>query len=262
MSGETMRLDVTAGIARLTFINAKPGNLMDRRFFAELNDSAIVLTSRADVRAVLISAEGPAFSYGADLSSWVAAINDLPAEILAITAQFNNAIARFQRMNAPVVVAVHGMCTGGMNGFVAGADFVLASETARFAAAYLGIGLNCDGSCTVTLPSRMGMRRARRFMLLNEVLDAASACAAGLVDEVLATDQLAARAEQLVEVLARGPTRAYGEMRRLLLSSHDQPLETQLELEAQAAARLGQSEDLREGIMAFVEKRQPVFHGR
>ena len=211
---------------------------------------------------MLITAEGPAFSYGADLSSWIAAIDDLPGEILTITAQFNSAISRFQRMDAPIVVAVHGMCTGGMNGFVAGADFVLASETARFAAAYLGIGLNCDGSCTVTLPRRMGMRRARRFMLLNEVLGASEAREAGLVDEVLPPGQLVARADQLAAKLAQGPTRAYGEMRRLLLSAQDQPLETQLELEAQAAGRLGSSDDLREGIMAFAEKRKPVFSGK
>src|ERR1700730_6770886 len=110
-----MSLNVADGIARLTFTNGTSGNLMDRRFFTELNESAITLSSRSGVRVVLVTAEGPAFSYGADLSSWIAAIDDLPGEILTITAQFNNAISRFQRMNAPIVAAVHGMCTGGMN---------------------------------------------------------------------------------------------------------------------------------------------------
>ena len=139
---------------------------------------------------------------------------------------------------------------------------MLASETARFAAAYLGIGLNCDGSCTVTLPRRMGMRRARRFMLLNEILSASDAREAGLVDEVLPPDQLVTRADHPAAQLAQGPTLAYGEMRRLLLSAQDQPLETQLELEAQALARIAATSDARNGLTAFAQKRKPEFQGR
>jgi 2-(1,2-epoxy-1,2-dihydrophenyl)acetyl-CoA isomerase len=111
------------------------------------------------------------------------------------------------------------------------------------------------------LTRRMGFARARRFLLLNETLTAEAALASGLIDETIAPDRLRARAEELTRKIASGPTRAYGEMRRLLLSAHEQPLEVQLELEAQALARVARSQDAREGIRSFVEKRKPSFVG-
>ena len=108
---------------------------------------------------------------------------------------------------------------------------------------------------------RMGVARTRRFLLLNETLDASAALAAGLVDEVTSLDDFAARAEAIAQQLASGPTRAFGEMRRLLLSVQDQPLETQLELEAQALARSAATADAREGLTAFAAHRKPVFLG-
>ena len=96
---------------------------------------------------------------------------------------------------------------------------------------------------------------------MNETLDARAALAAGLVDEVVAPDELAARADAVARQLAAGPTRAYGEMRRLLTSVEDQPLAAQLELEAQALSRIAGTADAREGLTAFVEKRKPRFTG-
>ena len=112
------------------------------------------------------------------------------------------------------------------------------------------------------LTRRMGLSRARKFLLLNETLDAKSALAAGLVDEVTASGSLHERASAIATRLAAGPTRAFGETRRLLLSATDQSLESQLELEAQALARVASGEDAREGIGAFAAKRKPSFVGR
>lgn len=109
---------------------------------------------------------------------------------------------------------------------------------------------------------RMGVARTRRFLLTNETLDAPTALAAGLVDEVAPVGEFSARAEAIARQLAAGPTKAFGEMRRLLLTVDNQPLETQLELEAQALARSAGTADAREGLTAFAERRKPVFRGR
>ena len=129
-------------------------------------------------------------------------------------------------------------------------------------AAYTGIGFSCDASASVMLSRRMGLSRARHFLLRNQTLDAQTALAAGLVDEVVPADRLLAHAGKIALELAAGPTKAYGEVRRLLLSVQDQPLETQLELEAQALSRIATTADAREGLLAFSEKRKPVFLGR
>jgi 2-(1,2-epoxy-1,2-dihydrophenyl)acetyl-CoA isomerase len=164
-------------------------------------------------------------------------------------------------MDAPIVAAVQGVCAGGMSGFIAGCDVVVAAENAKFVAAYAGIGFSCDASSSITYSRRMGLGRTRKFLLLNETLDASSALAAGLVDEVVPAMDLTARAEAIATQLAAGPTRAFGEMRRLLLSAQNQPLETQLELEAQALARVAGGADAREGLSAFATKRKPIFTG-
>ena len=140
MPYRSMTLDVRDGIARLTFTEAARGNPIDGVFCAEISEAAIELSERRNVRAVLIAAEGKAFSYGGDIASFVAAGDELPQAIKRWTAGLHMAIARLQRMDAPVVAAVHGVCAGGMGAFIAGCDLVVAATTARFVAAYAGIG--------------------------------------------------------------------------------------------------------------------------
>jgi len=262
MEFTALRLEVTDGLARLTFTDAVLGNPIDETFCREICEAAIQLSENPAVRCVLIAAEGKAFSFGGDIGAFVADLDDLPANIKRWTTTLHSAIARLQRMDAPIVAAVHGVCAGGMSALVAGSDIVVAADSARFVAAYAGIGFNCDAGSSIMYSRRMGLGRARRFLLLNETLGAADALAAGLVDEVTPADQLIARADAVARQLAAGPTRAFGEIRRLLMSAEDQPLEAQLELEAQALARTAATTDAREGLTAFSQKRRPSFTGR
>lgn len=262
MSNPVTALSVENGLARLRFTDPARGNPIDLAFCNELSARAIELSCRNDVRAVLVSAEGKAFGYGGDIASFMKQLDELPSEIKRMTTTMHSAVARLQRMDAPMVVAVQGVCAGGMAAFAAGCDVVVSADTARFVAAYTGIGYSCDASATVMFSRRMGLSRARQFLLRNQTLDARSALAAGLVDEVVPADRLLAHAEQIAVDLACGPTKAYGEVRRLLLSVQDQPLETQLEFEAQALSRIATTADAREGLLAFSEKRKPRFEGR
>ncbi len=261
MTTQSMKLTVADGIARLILTEAARGNPIDGRFCAEISAIAIELSCRADVRVVLMTAEGKAFSYGGDIAQFVENLDALPGLIKGWTAAINSAVARLQRMDAPIIVAVHGVCAGGMTGFIAGSDIVLASEAAAFVSAYAGIGFSCDASSSVTLTRRMGVAKARHFLLTNATLTAAQALAVGLADEVLPPDQLIARAEELAAKIAVGPTKAYGEIRRLLLSVSDTSLETQLEFEAQALSRVAATQDAREGLQAFAAKRKAKFIG-
>lgn len=261
MSYSSMRIDREDGLARLTFIQPARGNPIDGTLCAEFCDVANALSSDPTVRAVLISAEGKAFSFGGDIAMFLSTLDVLPQMIRRWTADLHVGIARMQRMDAPIVSAVHGICAGGMSGMIAGSDIVVAATDAQFLAAYAGIGYSCDAGSSIMYTRRMGVARTRKFLLLNETLDAPAALAAGLVDEVVEPGDLAARAEAIARRLANGPTRAYGEIRRLLATVQDQPLDAQLELEAQALARTAGTADAREGLVAFGEKRKPVFKG-
>lgn len=262
MDFKQLSLSVDAGLARLTLTNPDKGNPIDAVLCAEVCEAAILLSEDPTVRCVLLTAEGKSFSFGGDISSFTGDLDSLPKNIKRWTASLHSGIARLQRMDAPIVAAVHGVCAGGMAGMVAGADIVVASEDARFVAAFAGIGFSNDSGSSIMYARRMGIARARKFLLLNETLSADQALAIGLVDEVVGPDALAARAEAIATQLAAGPTKAFGEMRRLFASVEDQPLEAQLELEAQALARSAGTRDAREGLTAFAEKRRPVFTGQ
>lgn len=262
MTYETLRLDVQDGIAHVTFTEGERGNPIDGALCHDINELSLDLAGRDDVRVVLLDAEGKVFSYGGNVATFKEAGDDLPALILRWTADLHTGISRLQRMDAPIVAAVHGICAGGMAGMIAGSDIIVGADDAMFVAAYTAIGYSCDASSSVSFSRRMGLGRARKYLLLNEKLDASTALQAGLLDEVVPRAELTDRALAVAKKLSVGPTRAYGEIRRLMLSAEDQPLETQLEFEAQALSRMAASGDAREGLAAFAEKRKPAFTGR
>jgi 2-(1,2-epoxy-1,2-dihydrophenyl)acetyl-CoA isomerase len=257
-----IRLEIREGLARLTLTCPGRGNPIDAAFCAAFSEFADQLSENRAVRCVLLAAEGEAFSYGGDVSALVADLNGLPLNVKRWTALLHSAVVRLQRMDAPLVAAVQGVCAGGMAAIVAGWDFLVAAKDARFVAAYPGIGFSCDAGASVMFARRMGMTRARRFLLFNETLSAAAALRAGLVDEVVDPDDLLDRALEAAKQLASGPTLALGAIRRLLLTASEQPLEAQLELEAQALARIASTRDARIGLQAFANKATPRFSGQ
>lgn len=261
MAYTTFDLTVADGIARITLTRTAQGNPIDGTFCRDLYEAAVELSGRNDVRAILLTAQGRAFSYGGDLASFLSRKDELPYLMRLWTGDFHTAIARLQRLDAPIVAAVHGVCAGGMAAVVAGADFVLGCPDTKFVAAYCGIGLACDGGASVSLQRRMGWAKAGHYLMLNQALDANASRDAGLLDQIHPSEDLMARAEDLVHQLAAGPTRSFGEVRQLLRSANELPLEAQLEAEAQAMARASATADAREAIVAFSEKRKPVFNG-
>ncbi|OAO00758.1 hypothetical protein A8B75_17800 [Sphingomonadales bacterium EhC05] len=262
MQFKQLSLNVKNGLARLAFTNSAKGNPIDAVLCAEISEAAILLSDDPDVRCVLITAEGKSFSFGGDISSFVGELDDLPKNIKRWTTTLHSGIARMQRMDAPIVCAVQGVCAGGMSAFVAGSDIVVAADNAKFVSAFAGIGFSSDTGSSVMYTRRMGIARTRKFLLMNETLDAQAALTAGLADEVVTPEELDARAEAIAMQLAAGPTKAFGEIRRLMTSVEDQPLETQLELEAQALARIAATGDAREGLTAFADKRAAKFKGK
>lgn len=249
------------GLARLILTQPARGNPIDGQFCDAWADAAIALSSDPRTRAILVQAEGKNFSVGGDISTFVQNLDALPQLIKRWAADFHAGTSRLQRADAPVVAAVQGVCAGGAVSVIAGADYVVAAADAQFVSAYVGLGYCCDGGASILLSRRMGQARAKRFLMMREVLNAQEALAAGLIDEMVPAEDLQARAEAAGRRLAEGPTRAYGELKRLFVSVGDTALEAQLELEALALSRCAGTADAREAIIAFSEKRQPSFKG-
>jgi 2-(1,2-epoxy-1,2-dihydrophenyl)acetyl-CoA isomerase len=211
---------------------------------------------------VLLRAEGPNFSYGGDLKSMYPVRHQLGDLVRGWTADLHMGLQRFWQLPVPVVCAVQGFAMGGGVALVAGADVVLGTESSRYGSAFAQLGFSCDSGSSATLTARMGPARARRFVLLAEILSAAEALQCGLVDRLLPDDRLQAEALALATQLAAGPTLAYGEIKRLFLKAGMAQLSAQLEDEALTLGRVSSSADAQEGVAAIVERRKPLFSGR
>lgn len=209
-----------------------------------------------------LSARGRLFSVGGDIKSFARERSAIPGNLKSWAADLHSAIARFMRMRAPVVAVVQGNVAGGSVALVASADIVFAAENTSFSAAFPTIGFSPDSGATVTLAQRMGVSRAKRFLLMSETIAARDALAAGLVDFVVSPDAAFGEAEKQALKFARGPTKAYGGIKELMLRSRTQGLESQMEEEVQMLAAVSRSDDSWEGLNAFLEKRPPRFHGR
>jgi 2-(1,2-epoxy-1,2-dihydrophenyl)acetyl-CoA isomerase len=139
---------------------------------------------------------------------------------------------------------------------------VVAAESAKFTMAYSKIAATPDGSSSYFLPRLIGLRRSMELYFTNRVLTAREAVEWGLVTRVVPDAELKSAVSALAAELAQGPTKAFGSAKRLLHQSTWESLETQMELEAQAIAASGHTEDFRVGVTAFAQKSTPTFHGR
>jgi len=247
------------GVATITLAQAARGNPFDEKFCEDLNQIATECSINPSVRAVLIQAQGRFFSVGGDLNALTESRGGLARFVSVGTAKLHMAISRFARMNAPVVAAVHALAAGGAVALLAGADFVLAAPEASFYAAFTGIGISCDTGGSYFLPRRVGTRRAASFLMFNQMWTAQEALDAGLATQIVSREDLEREALALAQRLAQGPTRAFGEIKNLLLSSSQESLEGQLELEARAMARSAATEDAWNALNAVKAKQKPTF---
>lgn len=262
MSGEPLlRLQRDGGIAELVLNRPEAANTIDLALARALLDAAITLGQDSSVRVVLMRGEGARFCGGGDLKAFAAVGDSLPAHLEEVTANLHAAIARFARLDAPVIAAVHGAAAGAGFSLACAADIVLAAQDARFVPAYARVGLSPDGSLSSTLPRLVGPRRALELLLTGRTLSATEAAQWGIVTAVHPGDELLAAARGMAEQIAEGPTRAFGAAKRLLRSGWELPLEAQMERESAELAAMARGRDGREGVAAFTEQRPPVFTG-
>jgi 2-(1,2-epoxy-1,2-dihydrophenyl)acetyl-CoA isomerase len=254
--------EVRGHVAYITLNRPDAANALNAEVARQLDQAALACDENADVRVALMTGAGRMFCGGGDLKAFAAQpAEQLPAYLKLVTLHFHQAIHRFARMQAPLVVAVNGNAGGGGMSLALAGDIVLAAESARFTMAYTRVGLTPDGSSTYTLPRLIGLRRAAELMLTNRTLSAREAEQIGLVTRVVPDADLRQQAEALVQELSQGATRAFGGVKRLLYSSATASLAEQMELETEWIAEMARRRDAHEGISAFLAKRAPKFTG-
>jgi 2-(1,2-epoxy-1,2-dihydrophenyl)acetyl-CoA isomerase len=253
----TVSLEFRDQVAFLTLARPDSANTMNLEFGRDFLAAARAI-DESKARVVLLSGQGKNFCFGGDLRGMIASGANVEAYLAELTANLHQGMALLAAQDAPVIAAVQGTAAGAGLGLVLMADLVIAARSARFTAAYTGVGLTPDAGCTFLLPRTIGARRAMEMLLTNRTLDAAEALEWGLINKVVEDDELAASAARLAERLSQGPQHAYGTVKRLLADSQpgyiEQMARESLAISAQAANAEGA-----EGVSAFLAKRTPRF---
>jgi len=258
MSGALLQ-ELQGGVLTLTLNRPTAGNAIDLELARALMLAAIQCDEDRSIRCVVLTGGGKLFCAGGDVASFAAAGEQTPSLIKEMTAYLHSAIARFARMEKPLITAVNGAAAGAGFSLAILGDIALASTAASFNLAYGSIGLSPDGGATWMLPRLIGLRRAQELMMTGQRLSAAEAAALGLVTRTVDATELTEEVAKLATRLAAGPTQASGRTRNLLLSSFSTSLETQMENEARAIAACAGGAEAREGIAAFLAKRAANF---
>lgn len=256
-----VELDVHAGVAHVRLVRA-PHNAIDQAMTGQLGVAVDSLREGDGIRVVLITAEGRDLSVGGDLAALTAAGDSVGELLDEMIGGYHRTLTALADLPMPVVCALRGSAAGGALGLLWAADVVVAADDARLLLGFGALGLSGDGGSSWYLPRLVGLRRALDLAIDGRPVSAADALALGLVNRVVPAADLDREAADTAARLAAGPTLALAAIRRLYRRGLDRALEEQLVAEQAALVELATSDDGREGMRAFTERRPPDFHGR
>ncbi len=258
MTYETLDFEQSGPIARITLNRPEAANGMNDVMTRELAQVATACDS-PETKVVVLTGAGRFFCAGGDLKAMAASPLGPGAYVKGIADDLHRAISTFARMDAVLITAVNGIAAGAGFSLAVSGDLVLAASTASFTMAYTKAGLSPDGSASYYLPRLIGLRRTGDLMLTNRRLSAEEAAQWGLVNYVVDDAEFAARVDALSAEIATGAGQSAAAVKKLLLATFGNGIETQMELEGRLIAVNADGPDGREGIDAFLNKRAPQF---
>jgi 2-(1,2-epoxy-1,2-dihydrophenyl)acetyl-CoA isomerase len=262
MAYDTVLYEVKDAVATLTLNRPDAYNALNLTLGRDLFHAALEADEDRAVRCIVVTGAGRAFCAGGDVKDFADNPDRIGILIKELTTYLHGAVSRLARTQKPVLMGVNGVAAGGGMSLALGGDLVVAAESARFTMAYSKIAASPDGSSSYFLPRLIGLRRALELHYTNRVLSAREALEWGLITRVHPDAEFPAALAALARELAQGPTLAFGRAKLLFHQSTHESLETQMELEAQAIAASGHTEDFLNGVTAFARKQAVSFHGR
>ena len=248
------------GVVTVTLNNPRRKNAIHALMFRELREVFRTITERPQDRVVVLTGVGDAFCSGADLSGTADSAERLHA--LHHMRNIGETVLALAQLQQPVIAKINGDAVGAGMNLALGCDLLYASDRARFSEIFAERGLSIDFGGSWLLPRLIGIHKAKELALLAHMIDAREADRLGLLNRVLAHDELDAYVDDVAGRLAAGPPIALGLTKRLLNEAKDVTLAEAVEHEAMAQAVNGGTSDMQNAILAFREKRTPTFEGR
>jgi 2-(1,2-epoxy-1,2-dihydrophenyl)acetyl-CoA isomerase len=263
MTFETVNYQLNEKVAIITLNRPEALNALSLQLTKDLRE-AIKTAVKDKARAVILTGSGRAFCSGGDLremqSMWqkegrIEAFLEEPLKAL------HDVILLIRETPIPFVAAVQGVCAGAGTNFALACDLIFAAENASFNEAFVRLGLSPDCGGSFFLPRAVGEKLAAELFMTGGTIDANRAEQIGMINRVVSAENLMEETLQMAKKLALAPTGSIGRIKKMLNGSFSSDLQTQLDLEHQMQIESGKSNDFKEGVTAFFEKRAPNFTG-
>lgn len=260
MSFETVTYELSENVAIITFNRPDALNALSAQVVKDLH-AAIEKAIEDEARAVILTGAGRAFCSGGDLVEMLK-IQKSGTTTLDPLIAMHNAILLIRETPIPFIAAVNGICAGAGTNFALACDIVFAAENAGFNEAFVKIGLTPDCGGSFFLPRVVGEKLAAEIFMTGDAVSAERALQIGMINRVVAAELLLDEALKMAKRLAQAPTAGLGRIKKMLNATFSNNLTEQLELEKEMQIESGSSDDFKEGVKAFFEKRPPNFSGK
>ena len=260
MEYKFLKYSLQGGIATVTLNRPEVYNALNDEITFELQDALKVVSKDVQVRVIVLTGEGKAFCSGQDLKSSSTQKNR--SFLDSLHKRYNPIIRAMKNLPKPIVCRLNGVAAGAGCSIALASDIIVAAEEATLIEVFVNIGLVPDSGSSYFLPRLIGNARAFELCALGNKVKAADALQMGLINKVVAMDQLDKTVMEYVTYFASAPTKAIGLIKKMLQKSATATLDEMLDYEAYCQEIAGGTDDHKEGVKAFVEKRKPNFSGR
>ncbi len=260
MKTETIKVEVKEGVGKIVLNRPEVMNALDMPMREALGEALKALQDNPEVRVVVLTGAGNAFCAGGDVKTMTSEMD--PEQSLSRLRKLHRIIHTLATMDKPVIAAVNGTAVGLGCSIALACDIIISSEKAKFGQVFSRVGLVPDGGGMYFLPRWVGVPKAKLMVFLGDIIDAQAAEKAGMVTKVVPHEDFEKEVNELSRRLAVGPSKSYALAKAVLSKSLETDLVSSLESEAYVQSICLQTDDFKEGVKAFLEKREPKFEGR
>ena len=260
MAYETLKTDVRENVAYITLARPERLNSFDLKLGQELYEALRSFSDKDEIRAVVIKGSGKGFCGGGDIKEMYNS-DDKPEYLNKLTKAIHKCIIEIRTMEKPVIAAVNGAAFGAGLSLALACDIIIAVKNAKLETAFIGVGL-APGCGTQFFTKIVGYQRACEYILTSKIFTAEKAKELGIINKIVEPDELDNAIEEIVSKFRKLPPIAVGKAKMLINKSLDNNMINHLELESVTASLSASTEDFKEDVTAFIEKRKPSFKGK